>query len=297
MATASDALAPATDGRAPAPVQASGDAHLLALWLHGRPAGTRRAYEREVRAFLAAMAKPLGAVTLGDVQGYLDAKAHLAPATRARILNTLRSLFRFGHDLGYLRFNPAKPVRPPRLKDTLAERILPAADLHTLLVLAAKEGAARDAVLLLLCYVAGLRVSELVGLRWRDVQPREAGGQVTVFGKGGKTRAVVLPPRPWQALAQLRAGAGPDDPVFVSRGGGPLSTVQAWRVVKAAAARAGVDLRTSPHWLRHSHATHALERGAPLHLVQQTLGHSSIQTTGRYLHVRPGDSSGRFLDV
>jgi integrase/recombinase XerD len=70
-----------------------------------------------------------------------------------------------------------------------------------------------------------------------------------------------------------------------------------WRIVRAAAARAGISLAVSPHWLRHAHASHALDRGAPIHLVQATLGHASVATTGKYLHARPTDSSARYLAV
>ena len=69
------------------------------------------------------------------------------------------------------------------------------------------------------------------------------------------------------------------------------------RIVTKAAVRAGVEGKVSPHWLRHGHATHALERGAPIHLVQATLGHASVATTGRYLHARPTDSSSKYLGV
>ena len=119
-----------------------------------------------------------------------------------------------------------------------------------------------------------------------------------MYGKGGKTRAVVLPVGPWQELVSLRSGADLDGPVFVStRTGGHLSQPQAWRIVRKAARRAGIVLPVSPHWMRHAHASHALDRGAPISLVQATLGHSSISTTGRYLHARPTESSGKYLAV
>ena len=77
--------------------------------------------------------------------------------------------------------------------------------------------------------------------------------------------------------------------------GGVLRPTAVLRVVQRAARLAGIELAVSPHWFRHAHASHALDRGAPIHLVQATLGHASITTTGRYLHARPQDSSGRFL--
>jgi len=99
------------------------------------------------------------------------------------------------------------------------------------------------------------------------------------------------------SLVALRGAAGPDAPVFRSSKGGPLDPSQVLRIVQAAAARAGLPGNVSPHWLRHGHASHALERGAPVHLVATTLGHASIATTGRYAHARPTDSSSRYLAV
>jgi len=101
----------------------------------------------------------------------------------------------------------------------------------------------------------------------------------------------------WRDLVALRGAATPDAPVFVSRQGGPLTARQAHRVVAAAAARAGIVGDVSPHWLRHAHASHALDRGAPVHLVKETLGHASLATTSRYTHARPGESSGKYLVV
>ena len=101
----------------------------------------------------------------------------------------------------------------------------------------------------------------------------------------------------WQELQALRGDADAGRPVFESRQGGPLSAVQVLRIVRKAAQRAGLELAVSPHWLRHAHASHALDHGAPIHLVQATLGHASVATTGRYLHARPSDSSARYLAV
>lgn len=89
----------------------------------------------------------------------------------------------------------------------------------------------------------------------------------------------------------------PDSPVFRSRKGGGLNTSQAWRIVKAGALGAGINPKVFCHWLRHAHASYALDRGAPIDLVQQTLGHASVATTGIYLHARPSDSSARYLGI
>ena len=100
----------------------------------------------------------------------------------------------------------------------------------------------------------------------------------------------------WRELVGLRRSAGPDTPVFQSRKrGGLLDPSQVLRIVRAAARRAAIPVDVSPHWLRHSHASHTLDRGAPIHLVQQTLGHASVATTGKYLHARPTERSARYL--
>jgi integrase len=112
----------------------------------------------------------------------------------------------------------------------------------------------RNAALLRLAYGAGLRIAELCALAWRDLAPRDDAGQITLFGKGGKTRVVLLPASVWCTLMPLHGEAGPDDPVFRSAKGGHLVPSAAHRVVKQAAARAGLPGAVSAHWLRHAHA-------------------------------------------
>jgi integrase/recombinase XerD len=294
-----------------APVaQVHGDAQLLELWLHGRSAHTQRAYHADASGFLAFVAKPLRTVSVADVQAWMDTLEHLAPASRARKISSVKSLFAFGHRLGYLSFDVGRVVKRPKLKDTLAERILSEGEVHKLLVTAGQRPARkrtaaqerrarRNYVLLRLLYAGGLRVEEIAGLAWRDLQERGDAGQVTVYGKAGKTRVVLLPAAVWNELLSIKeVGATPDAPVFASRNaGGFLTSTQVRRLVYQAAKEASLDERPSPHWLRHAHATHALERGAPIHLVQATLGHASVATTGRYLHARPTDSSARYLPL
>lgn len=275
----------------------------IALWVHGKSVHTQRYYRRTAHQFLAWVGKPLDRVTLADMQEYATTleTSGLAKSSQARAIASIKSLFTFIHKhLGILRVNPAAPLVAPKSKDTLAERILPEA---TVLLMINLEENPRNKALLKLLYVAGLRVSELTGLTWRSLQQRDDGGQVLVYGKGGKTRAVKLPASLWSELQLLRTGAELDAPVFPSRKGkGNLTQVQVNRIVKRAAGRVpGIDrevaAKISPHWLRHAHATHAMDRGAPIHLVQATLGHSNVATTGRYLHARPTDSSARFLPV
>jgi integrase/recombinase XerD len=96
-------------------------------------------------------------------------------------------------------------------------------------------------------------------------------------------------------LLSIRGDAGLVDAIFRSRKGGHLDASQVRRIVYAAAKKAGLEQKVSPHWMRHAHASHALDRSAPIHLVQVTLGHASVSTTGRYLHARPTESSSFYL--
>jgi site-specific recombinase XerD len=280
---------------APAERQASSDVQLLAIWLHGRSPHTQRAYAADIARFTHRIGKPFAAITLADLQAFADSLGHVAATSRYRTLSAVKSLLAFGHRTGYLPFDVGRVLRLPAIRSRLAERILCESDVHRLLSLEPKE---RNRAIVTLLYASGVRVSELCGLRWRDVQPNGEGCQITVFGKGSKTRAIQLPESVAKLIGKLRVEAREEDPVFQSRKrGGALEPAAVFRIVRQAAARAGIELAVSPHWLRHSHASHALDHGAPIHLVQATLGHVSITTTGRYLHARPKDSSTRFLAV
>lgn len=274
------------------------DDHLIEIWLHGRSAHTQRAYRADIELLRSGAGKSFCEMTLPDLQRFSDSMLHVAPATRYRTLSAVKSLFAFGYRVGYLPFNVGAALRLPPVRTRLAERILPEAAVHRMLSL---EPNPRNRMILILLYASGVRVSELCGLCWRDLQPHGDGGQITVFGKGGVTRAIQLPESVWRQVSDFRSpGAGAGDALFPSRrgkAGRGLQPLAVLRIVRNAALRANIELPVSPHWLRHAHASHALDRGAPIHLVQATLGHVSINTTGRYLHARPNDSSSRFLPL
>ena len=289
-----------------APADLSGahsDGRLIGLWLHGKSAATKEAYRSDLAKFLDFTdGKPLRTVTLADVQDFADFISELlAPASRARILAALKSLFAFGHQVGYLPFDVGRPVKLPPRRDERAERILSADDVHAMIA-HAKKG--RDRALVRALYIGGLRVTETVDLRTRDLVSRDdgRGGQLAVFGKGSKTRPVLVPSGLFEELSALSLPDS-DAPLFRSQKRGPdggprpITARQAERLVKGAAKKAGLKhaSEVSPHWLRHAHASHAMDRGAKIHLVQATLGHSDISTTGRYLHARPDESSAMYL--
>ncbi len=271
------------------------DTAFIELWLGTKVSvHTRRAYRSEMDRFRQAMDKPLAWVTMADLQAYAEqlGQGGHKPATQNRALTAIKSLLSFGQETGYLPFNVGAAVKLRPNPDGLAQRILEESEVAKLIDQAPPG---RDQLLLRLLYVSGVRVSELAQLKWCDLMPRAEAGQITVFGKGGKTRAILLKPKTWNALWALRGEAGAVDPVFRSQKGGHLDVSQIRRIVYAAAKRAGLPKKVSPHWLRHAHASHALDRSAPIHLVQATLGHASVSTTGRYLHARPTESSSLYL--
>jgi site-specific recombinase XerD len=273
----------------------SSDSTTLTLWLNSQASPhTRSCYRRDADRLVAHVGKPLNAIGLGDLQDFSESliAAGLAPVSRVRTLAAVKSLFSFCCRTRYLPANPAAELALPAYEQRLAERIMAEEDVARLL---AVDATARDGLLLRLIYGAGLRVSEVCNLRWRNVRQHGETGQITVFGKGGKTRSIALNGELIANLYRFGTGARAELPVFSSRSGKPLDRGRVRIILRNAAQQAGLDSPISPHWLRHAHASHALDHGAPIHLVQATLGHSSVATTSAYLHARPGDSSARFL--
>ncbi len=267
-------------------------AQLVEMWLFGRSPRTIDVYRRYTHRFLSYVNKPLHLVTLADMQGWQKTLEGMAPNSQRIAITAVKSFLKFAQNTGVLEVNLGVLMRAPKGKDALTERILTEQEVAALI---ACETDLRNLLILRLLYIAGLRVSELCTLRWSDTVPRGETGQITVFGKGGKTRTILLPATLWKQLQQLRGDVSINDPVFRSKNGRPLDRIRVFRIVKAAASRAGIQGNVSPHWLRHAHASHSLDRGSPLHLTQRTLGHSRIGTTERYLHVRPNDSSAMYL--
>lgn len=273
------------------------NAQLISLWLHRfKSPHTKRAYTRDIQDFLLFIGdRSLSEVTFTDVQEFENSlTSHdLSPRSVNRKLHALRSLLTFGCEkVRMLATNVGAVLETMKVKDDLAQRILSEEQVFRMFAL---EDNQRNEMILRFLYYTGVRVSEICSLKWKDLQQRsEYEGQITVFGKGGKTRVVLVSNKIWRSLLELKGDAGKDDPIFISNKGGHLNPSQVFRIVRAAGGRAGIE-NVSPHWLRHSHASHSMDRGAPLHVVQATLGHSNPATTGKYLHARPSDGSGRYL--
>ncbi len=280
--------------------QANDDLHLISLWLKGKSEHSQEAYTRDVEQFVDFVDLPLSEIKLQHFWDWADhlKKLGAQPSTQARKLAAVKSLFSFGHRIGYLQFNVGVAITLPNIPDKLAERILQEEDI---VAIVGQAHTLRNRVLLKLFYASGARVSELASVYWGALIPRKnRQGQISLLGKGNKLRTLMLPAPIWKDLMELKSESEFNEsnhPVFRSRKGGSLSRQQIWRIVRDAARAAGFDKNISPHWLRHAHASHALDHGAPVHLVQESLGHRSLATTSKYTHARPDESSSKYLNI
>ena len=276
---------------------ADNDTALVALWLRNRAThseNTLRAYRADATRLLdwmSARAFTLHTLTLTALQDWADELAG-APSTKARRISTAKSLLSFAQKTGYLPLNVGAALKAPKIPNDLAERILPE---ETIFQLIGAPKKLRDRALMRLFYVTGARVSEAAQLCWKHVHAHNGGVVLTLHGKGGKTRHVPVSGQLVKDLEALRGEAPADGFVFLSKTGKPLGDRAARNVVQKYTDQLGIDLDVSPHWMRHAHASHALDRGAPPHVVQQTLGHASLTTTSRYAHARPDEGSSRYL--
>jgi integrase/recombinase XerC len=250
---------------------------------------TLRSYRSDLREFRAFVGPgtPLTQVDGRTVRAYL-ARLHsrgLDPSSVARKLAALRSWFRFLVRRGVLARNVAREVRGPRLGRKLVS-FLPIDEVLVLVDGKAIRGAARerDVAILELLYATGLRVSELAGLDVDDVD--RTGLTVRVLGKGRKERIVPFGGGAAHALdAYLGGSATRRGALFTNHRGGRLSSRAIHTIVRRSAAASGIARRVSPHTLRHTFATHLLDAGADLRVIQELLGHSRLSTTQRYTHV------------
>lgn len=230
---------------------------LIRLWLDRRSPHTRRAYEADARSLLAAAGKPLADMTIADLQLWVEALAQLAPASRARKIRAVKSLFSFGKRKGFLSADLGVVLRAPSTRHNSGGRTLSQADVMRLI---APEPNRRNRAMLGLAYLAGLKVSEICRLRWRHI-PAEGpdGPLITVIGRQGKSRRVVIPVAMLREFVELRGAALQNEPVFRSAKGGALDPSQVHRIVKQAAARAGLLAAISTQWLRRAHLAHLLQ--------------------------------------
>jgi integrase/recombinase XerD len=263
----------------------------------GLSPNTVSAYQRDLAKFNVFAQKrklTLVGVTRDDLVDFLAGmyREKLESRTVARHLVTMRNFFRFAQVQELITTDPSLNLESPRIRRTLpgylrleeVERLLTQPDAKT-------APGLRDRAMLEVLYSTGLRVSELIGLRVTDLDAKV--GCIRCIGKGDKERIV---PAGRKALGMVEKylrearpkllGSGvSSQALFVNRRGGSLSRVGVWKILSAYGRRAGLRVALTPHMLRHSFATHLLERGADLRSVQLMLGHADISTTQIYTHV------------
>jgi integrase/recombinase XerD len=269
------------------------------LWLNdGLARNTLDAYRRDVAQFASWLREAQGRSPLeaaaADLQRHLawqvDAKK-ARPRTTSRLVSSLKRFFQFAVREGLRRDDPASGLESPKLPRSLpgslseaeVEALLEAPDTDT------TQGL-RDRAMLETLYASGLRVSELVGLK--TVQVSLDMGVVRILGKGSKERLTPLGEEATDWIVRYQREARPlllaarkSDALFVTARGGPMTRQAFWALVKRYAARAGIERSISPHTLRHAFATHLINHGADLRVVQLLLGHADISTTQIYTHV------------
>ncbi|MGA9116713.1 MAG: tyrosine recombinase XerC [Bacteroidota bacterium] len=258
---------------------------------------TVTAYEGDLRLFASYRASrgggktDVGSVDAVAVRGFLGELLSRGRSRRtaARALACLKSFFRYAQKTGLAAANPAAAVSAPRiprglphyLEETAAGRLMEAPDAST-------PAGARDAAILELFYGTGIRLNELLKLRMRDL----AGdlGTLRVMGKGSKERILPVGRKARKALetylkVRRHQGAGEKGPLFLAARGGAMDSKGVYRIVRRYISMVADPARKSPHVLRHTFATHLLDRGADLRAVKELLGHESLSTTQVYTHV------------
>jgi integrase/recombinase XerD len=281
-------------GRAAAAIEEFCDA----LWLEdGLAQATLEAYRRDLARFAAWLeavhGKTLAAAGQAEIQDYLAYlfRNKARASSVARLLSALRRFYRYALRRGRVRADPTLRIAAPKLPRALP-RSLTEEDVEALLAAPRTEEAQglRDRAMLETLYASGLRVSELVALRLAQLD--SSTGVVRVVGKGAKERLVPLGEEALVWIARYLAHGRPallgervSDALFVTSRGGPMTRQAFWHLVRRYAARAGIRKALSPHTLRHAFATHLLDHGADLRVVQLLLGHSDISTTQIYTHV------------
>ena len=263
----------------------------------GLSSNTLEAYQRDLVKFDQFARKrklSLEAVTRDELMDFLADlyRQKLESKTVARHLVTLRNFFRFAQIQGLLPEDPSVTLESPKIRRNLpgylrledVERLLNQPDVKT-------PTGLRDRAMLEVLYSTGLRVSELIGLRTLDLDAKV--GCVRCIGKGDKERIVPVGKKALAVVEKYLRDARPEllgkvtgnPSLFVNRRGAALSRVGVWKILSAYGRLAGLRVALTPHMLRHSFATHLLERGADLRSVQLMLGHADISTTQIYTHV------------
>ena len=249
---------------------------------------TVASYCSDVEFFLESYKGQIEDISPGDIEEFLSSREWLSKRTQARLLSSLRSFCTWLVLEGYMKDNPCDKVDGPKLGRYIPA-VLSVEEVSSIIagVNTSSWLGKRDRALLEVLYGCGLRVSEAVSLKINSLYLDE--GLVRIVGKGDKERLVPIGEMASDAIAEYMSERPLEfsacEYVFINRYGKALSRVSAFKIVKKAAIYAGVNKDISPHTFRHSFATHLIENGADIRLVQEMLGHESVATTEIYTHI------------
>ena len=255
---------------------------------------TISSYRRDIsklQEFLSTIDRDLGSASTEDIYGFITElrTKNLSDATIARTIVSIRTFFRFLAKEGKVA-DIAREISPPKIPKRLP-KALSISEISALIEASGSEGIQiRDRALIEILYASGARVSEIVSLNVKDIERVESGTMtVRVIGKGRKERLVPVGRYAQEALESYLVRIRPtlvkvarEDALFLNQSGSRLSRQSAWAIVLDAATKANLERKVSPHALRHSFATHLLDGGADIRVVQELLGHSSVTTTQIY---------------
>lgn len=289
-------------------IQAQTDDEVIDAWLALKNSEkTKEQYSYQVLTGLDGIGKSMKEVTFDDVLNYDRklSKQNLSPATRALRFAALKSLFKFAVAIGYIAENPLA-VFTFKVKESDKKRLIEEARKkiekkfltpEQVEQMIQTETNPKHRLLIRTLYLSAARVSEILNATWADLIPSEKdnGGRVILMAKGQRIVTPTLPAALFQELMAMRGE--PDGYIFEGKDGKPMSRQAAWYIVKKAAKRIGARWTTSPHTLRHSHASHALANGATIVQVKEQLGHASLASTSIYSHADEHETSVHVLKV
>lgn len=256
------------------------DSQIIQMWIaQSNSQNTKAQYARVIHSFQSTVNKPLQAIGLADLQQWqlsLEGK----PNSKKLYINAVKSLFSFMQKTGYIVLNPAVMLKAEKTVETKHTKTL--SEEQVIKLVNSSELSTRDEAIIRVLYSSAMRVSELCNLQWQDVIEQGNKAILVIRGKGNKTRESGISTKAYAAMKELRNGASDTDYVFKSNRHQQMDRTTVNYLFSKLSAIVGKDI--SPHWLRHSHVTHALQRGANPTDVMHQAGHSSLAVTTTYAH-------------
>ena len=276
--------------------KATTDNQIISTWLADKNSKlTQKQYSVNIRQFINFVGCGLSEVKLEDMQGYvrmLELKGY-KPSTIKTKLTSVKSLFSFSYSVGYLPANVGTLVKYKANDSKLSDKLINHGDIK---LMCQNTYYQRDKLIIKCLYSLGLRVSECINLRWSDFFFDGEFINLSVIGKGQKERTLLVSNSLYNELLKLkREGI---EYVFTAYQRNTALTRQSVNILLTKLQKKlGLETKITPHKFRHSHATSAIKNGCDLSLLQQSLGHSSIKTTERYLNYRKNEGSTQYIDI